>query len=107
MVFFSVSLICWLEASLQERKACSSGVGNRAGSLERQPCKILGAFQTFHIAVQVGTDERSRERLIFCGRYSAKAGTPLDEALRAAAADSVLASRIPKRALKFEVVAGT
>ena len=30
-------------------------------------------------------DQNTRDRLIFCGRYSAKAGTPLDEALTAAA----------------------
>jgi hypothetical protein len=37
---------------------------------------------------------RARERLVFCGRYSSKAGTPLDEALRTAAAGLVAAAEL-------------
>jgi len=44
--------------------------------------ELLAPFegQDAHVA------ERARQRLIFCGRYSAKVGTPLDKALEVAAA---------------------
>ena len=37
-------------------------------------------------------DDKAKERLVFCGRYAAKAGTPLDQSLRNAAADVAAAA---------------
>eukprot|EP00966_Prymnesium_polylepis_P041110 953993-Prymnesium_polylepis.1 len=56
------------------------------------------------------TDERTlaraRERLIFCGRYSAKAGTPLDDALTAAAQGLSDAAELAAAGGKLPMVVG-
>lgn len=55
-------------------------------------------------------DEKARDRLVFCGRYSAKVGTPLDDALRAAAAGLAAAAATkaaaPHGKLPFAVTRG-
>ena len=70
------------------------------------------------LGVAAATGSKAHERLIFCGRYSAKAGTPLDQAISAAVAGLDAAVRTAaaiqeKKAgdetlgrLRFRVVAG-
>lgn len=114
-------------ASFEEIYACQ---GQRGASKYKQllskvrsnaqvTARIAELADSLKLPPELLTAASTRDRLVFCGRYSAKAGTPLDEALAAAAQGIQEAAQVKQTCatagvsgesggkLPFAVLAGT